>query len=120
MIAADTAKAVEATHDDDFDEYQLAQLSSKDLAAANDDAKGWKLAQSLSEGNNMSTIGTESEADADSEAYLTTESEVDSAGEADSGSDSGSEAESDADVDSDADADSDVDSEADSDAEMEA
>ena len=118
MIAADTAKAVEVTHDDDFDEYQLAQLSSKDLAAAKDDAKGWKLAQSLSEGNNMSTIGTESEADADSEAYLTTESEVDSAGEADLGSDSGSEAESDADVDSDVDSDADAD--ADSDAEMEA
>ena len=44
MIAADTAKAVEVTHDDDFDENQLAQLSSKKLAAAGDDAEGWELA----------------------------------------------------------------------------
>ena len=42
MIAADTAKAVEA--DDDFEAYNLAQLSSKEVAAAENDAEDWELA----------------------------------------------------------------------------
>ena len=118
MIAADTAKAVDA--DDDFEAYNLAQLSSKEVAAAKNDAEDWELAQNLSEGNNMSTIGTESEADADSEAYLTTESEVESSADAESGSDVGSEGDSDSELDSesDAEAESEGDSEGDSDGEM--
>ena len=120
MIAADTAKAVEL--DDDFDAHQLAQLSSKEIAAADNDAEDWQLAQGLSEGNNMSTIGTESEADADSEAFVTTESEVESSADADSGSDVGSEGDSDAELDSDSDAEAesegDSDAEGDSDGEM--
>ena len=64
-------------------------MGAKDVAAAEDDAKGWSLAQSVSEGDVPSTMGTESEADnslqansdVESDAFVTTDSEVEGGNE---------------------------------------
>ena len=88
MIAAETARAAH-TYDADLDEdYNLSQMGAKDVAAG-DDSKGWSLAQSVSDVEVPSTMGTESEADnslqansdVESDAFVTTDSEVEGGNE---------------------------------------
>ena len=91
MIAAETARAAD-TYDADLDDtnsYNLSQMGGKDLAAGDDDAKGWSLAQSLSDVDVPSTMETNSEADnslqansdVESDAFVTTDSEVEGGNE---------------------------------------
>ena len=91
LIAAETARAAD-TYDADLDEtnnYNLSQMGGKDLAAGDDDAKGWSLAQSLSDVDVPSTMETNSEADnslqansdVESDAFVTTDSEVEGGNE---------------------------------------
>ena len=64
-------------------------MGGKDLAAGDDDAKGWSLAQSLSDVDVPSTMETNSEADnslqansdVESDAFVTTDSEVEGGNE---------------------------------------
>ena len=91
LIAAETARAAD-TYDADLDDtnsYNLSQMGSKDLAASDNDSKGWSLAQSVSDVDVPSTMGTESEADnslqansdVESDAFVTTDSEVEGGNE---------------------------------------
>lgn len=91
LIAAETARAA-STYDADLDDtnnYNLSQMGGKDLAAGDDDAKGWSLAQSLSDVDVPSTMETNSEADnslqansdVESDAFVTTDSEVEGGNE---------------------------------------
>ena len=64
-------------------------MGSKDIAASDNDSKGWSLAQSVSDVDVPSTMGTESEADnslqansdVESDAFVTTDSEVEGGNE---------------------------------------
>lgn len=91
MIAAETARAAhtyEAEQDTD-NSYNLSQMGGKGLAEGDEDAKGWSLAQSVTDVDVPSTMGTESEADnslqansdVESDAFVTTDSEVEGGNE---------------------------------------
>ena len=91
LIAAETARAAD-TYDADLDDtntYNLSQMGAKDVAGADEDAKGWSLAQSISDIEVPSTMETNSEADnsaqansdVESDAFVTTDSEVEGGNE---------------------------------------